>query len=228
MTFISLRKQQPDPAPEDADATVLEDQEDSSEPQTSTEDEQPTSIPGAIAAGVRGWLTWCSTRIGAGWTYALHLVAIWAACHYSAWVTWCIVIGLAVAINLFIPHEPLERLVARIEGLGRNKPAGSPGEDSQQPPTDPLPALMWRLIADAPGVHLKTLTHVLGQAAEEEGTEAPSKAAVEQALTTRGIPLRDSVRDTRNKVNRGVHREDLAAWATAPPPTPRDAPAAGP
>ena len=224
MTFIPVRrKHTPEPEPQGAaEGSALEDQDD--EQDAPSDEAAPAGFFGALAAGVRGWLTWCSLRIGVRGTYGLHVVAVWAAFYYSVWVTWGVVIVLAAAVVTFVPRESLDRLLARLEHPRAKSTVQAPAEA----PSDPLPPLVWKLIGDAPGVHRKTLTQVLARAAEKEGAEAPTEAQVEAALTARGIALRPSVRDTRGKVNRGVHREDLEAWARTASPAPSDAPATDP
>jgi hypothetical protein len=219
VTFISLRK--PEPAPEKAQAEGAEEEvleTDNAEDQAADEDDKPVGFVRALRQGVAGWFAWCADLITPRWTYTLHLVALWAACYYGGWVFVGVVLALAVAFVTFMPRDPVDRITTRLEQVGTPR-ADSPDKGSpatpEQSPADPLVALMWKLIAGASGVHLKTLAQVLAAAAEQEGHEAPSKALVEAALTTRGIPLRDSVRDTSKKVNRGVHREDLAAWEQA-------------
>ncbi|WP_406157738.1 hypothetical protein [Streptomyces canus] len=232
MTFISLRKPQPAP-----DATQTDSLEDDAleaagpEGQDEAEDGKPVGFISALQQGVTGWFIWCANLITPRWTYTVHLVALWAACYYGALVFWGVVLGLAVAIVTFMPRDPVDRLTTRLEHVGTPRP-DTPAESSpatpEQPAADPLVALMWKLIAGASGVHLKTLTQVLAAAAEKGGKEAPSKALVEAALATRGIPLRDSVRDISRKINKGVHREDLTAWeqtlSQTADPTPRPDP----
>lgn len=225
MTFIPVRRKA-DPDPEDTTGEETSPEE-HDEQETAATDAEPTGFFKAFAIGVRGWLTWCSSRIGVRWTYGLHIVALWATGQYSLWVTYGIGIALTLAVVAFMPHAPLDRLTARIERRDREAAA----EHLEQPSTtpdrgpsaDPLPALLWQLIGEAPGVHRKTLTEVLAQALGEGSAEALTEAAVEEALTARGIPLRPSVRDARKKVNRGVHRDDLTAWEKALSPTPSDA-----
>lgn len=225
MSHFSLRKQTTDPEP--ADTEEPEEAEDSSadaQPtdKTSKEPAAIPSLPRAVAIAVRDWLTWCSNLIGTTATYIGHVVAIWACAHYdNLWILYGVTIGLAVAVAAFLPEASVDRAVTRLEQLRKRptKPsAQAAAAPAKQPPTDPLIDLLWRLIGDAPGVHLKTLTETL--AATQQGSgEAPSRAAVEAALTARHITLRPSVRDTRDKVNRGVHREDLTAALPLPSPT---------
>jgi hypothetical protein len=238
VTFINLRKRdlpEPDEALEDVDpdeATEGDEQDQESEGHV------VPGLLGALYQGVRGWCAWCSARIGVGPTWALHGFAFYAAEHYSVWVTYGVTGPFMLAVFLFTPREPLERVAARLDARdaareARRARSTAPAEDAvdeapEEPAADPLPALMWRLIGDAPGVHLKTLTEALAMAAEKVGQRPPLKADVEAALEARGITLRPSVRDTREKVNKGVHRDDLRAWETAlSPPGPAD-PATGP
>jgi hypothetical protein len=169
-------------------------------------------------------------------------MAFYAAGHYSTWVTFGVLVPLGVAIARFAPKESFERYAARLDARDKareerrqarsapsaEKAVEGPAEAAEEPPGDHLVTVMWRLIADASGVHVKTLVEVLAQAAEKEGQKPPSRAEVEASLQDRGIPLRDSVRDTRGKVNKGVHRDDLKAWEEAlsrtepaPPTDPR-------
>lgn len=227
MAFISVRKKDQEPEPEQA-TEEPEGQNPGEDVEGQEQDvEQGTkaaAVPGflpAVVIGVRGWFTWCSSRIGAGWTYTLHAVALWAMGYYSLWVGWGIGIGLWLAVFAFMPRPTLDRLSDRLERRGKKTPAkadaASPEEAPAGPPADPLVTLLWQLIADAPGVHLKTLTAALAEASKKAGRPAPDKAAVRASLKARNIPLRPSVRDTRDKVNQGVHREDLETWQNTPP-----------
>jgi hypothetical protein len=244
VTYFSLHKRDPDPDPDDADEDV--------EPEENTEDDdvQEQESEGRIVLGLlpayiqgaRNWCTWCSAHIGVTPTYVGHAMAVYAAFHYdNALITVGVVWGLGLAFALFTPREAFDRAAERMaardlakfkarlkaaSALDGEASAEAVEEAPAEAPADPLVALMWQLISDASGVHLKTLTEVLAAAPVKDGNRAPSKADVEASLKARGIPLRDSVRDTRGKVNRGVHRDDLKAWEearspaeTAPPPT---------
>ncbi|MEU1496076.1 hypothetical protein [Streptomyces sp. NPDC005732] len=243
MAFTSLRKTQPTaPAPadtEDTETTEPDDAGDGQEQPAAKPDDQPPAFPRAVVQGVRGWLTWCSNLVGPGWTWVLHAVAVWAAGYYDLRVTIGVSAGLTVAVAAFIPRGSSHRLAHRIEqltgvappGARKRKPAeaaAAPADAPAQPPADPLVTLLWQLIGEASGVHLKTLTEALAEGARKRGAEAPAKAEVEASLEARGIRLRDSVRDARKKVNRGVYREDLLAALQPPPPPSPDAPAPAP
>lgn len=243
MSYFSLRKQTTDPEPpaaeelEDTEAVEKEPADEPAEAKSGKETADIPSLPRAVFIAVRDWLTWCSNLIGTTATYLGHVVAVWACAYYdSPWILYSVTIGLTVAVGAFLPAASVDRTVTRLEQL-RNRPAKAPAQPAAAPsemtlaqpaaaplemaPGDPLIDLLWRLLGDAPGVHLKTLTETL--AATQQGSgEAPSRAAVEAALTARHITLRPSVRDTRDKVNRGVHRDDLTA--ALPPPAPAAAP----
>lgn len=219
MTFISLRKPEPEPEPEELE----EEFEELEEEQPAEAAQEPIGYLAAVAAGVRGWFTWCSHRIGAGRTVFVHGVTWWACDYYGGWVIWAVAGGQILAIASFVPRSTIDRLVERIEKADpdlRTTQAVPAVDSPPVAPVDPLVTLAWDLISTAPGVHLKTLTERASKLAEKEGRPAPTPGAVEAALKALGIPLRKSVRDHRRKVNRGVHREDLTAWEQAPSPTP--------
>ena len=232
MTYISLRKTRT-PAPDSAAEDVAEDVEAEADDDGETTEHEPEgAVLGPVRAlyqGACNWCSWCSSRIGTGLTIGGHAVAFYAAAHYNSWVTFGVLVPLGVTIARFAPKESLEHYAARLEARDKAReerrlarfgpPVGeagaAPAEAEEEPPGDPLVTLMWRLIADASGVHVKTLAEVLTRVAEKEGQKAPSRADVEASLEDRGVPLRDSVRDARGKVNKGVHRDDLQAWEEA-------------
>lgn len=224
--IVSLWKRDPDPEPdtdvEDVEPDESAEDDDGQEPEP---EGRPLGLLPALYQGTRNWCAWCSGRISTGGTLGVHTAALYAAEHYNAWVTFGVTAGFVLAVCLFTPQEPFDRIAGRLDAYDAARWArrASPDESDDEPgtealdklPADRLPALMWRLIGDASGVHLKTLTEALARAAEKEGERPPTKAEVEAALMTRGIALRDSVRDARGKVNKGVHRDDLEAWQKA-------------
>ncbi|MEE1838191.1 hypothetical protein [Streptomyces sp. SP17KL33] len=259
MTFISLRKRSPEPAP-DAEPEAVEPDESAREPDSQKQEPEgrPLGLLPALYQGVRGWCAWCGARIGAGPTLGIHLGALYAVGRYDGWVPVGVVGGFLLVSLLFTPRDVFGRLGARItarvrvylggglrqicgllvlrktDGNLAASEAGSadPGEAPEEtvepatdePPADPLVEVMWELIGDAPGVHIKTLTEVLAKAAVKEGKPAPSKADVEAALAARKIPTRGSVRDARGKVNKGVHGADLWDWQMIPSPADTEPP----
>ena len=154
--------------------------------------------PGARALVLRllGRFGWKAVAVGAA-------VVVYAAARYRTWIPWLLVVFAAAAWM----HAP--------------DPASDAAEDQPEEageqPLDPLPWLLWRLIGDAPGVHVKTLTEHLQNAAPGETLD---RATVRAKLGALGIPVRASVRDAAGRVNEGVHRDDLKAWEQARSPAP--------
>lgn len=211
---ISLRKKEPEPGPESESG-----EETPAEEQPTADDAEVLNLPRALRAALRGWFTWCSARTSVTVTYWAHGLAAWAVAFYGGWVAVGVVAGLLTGVGSFVPRATIDRLTARIEAR-QQAPEDVEPEPAEEPPPDPLVDLLWQLIGDAPGTHLKTLVERLEKGAAETGQDPPSKAAVEAKLAARSIPLRPSVRDVHGRVNRGVHGADLKA-ALGPSPTPR-------
>lgn len=208
MTYFSLRKHAVEPEPEAAEEAPEVIEEDAEEEPK----EQLGKQYGPLLTGTFGPGRWLAARFGMSTAWGVHVVVVWAVAFYRGWAAVGIIAAWVFAVLLFVPREHLERLAARVEGT-------SPEEDQEareEQPSEPLAAVLWQLIGDAPGTHLKTLTAHLQQAAPEQALD---QAAVRAKLRALGIPIRPSVRDVRKKVNEGVHREDLQAWEEAPSPT---------
>lgn len=231
MTFISLRKHDPEPVDEDLDETA-EEPDDEEQPQPP---KKQVNGPEAVMIGVCGPAQWIAGRFGTGAAWGAHGVALWAVGYYGGWVAFGAITGYLLAVLLFIPREHLERAATAIEQLGgrRLQPGGeTAAEAGEGPALHPIVTVLWELIADAPGVHLKTLAKDLQAAAPEQPVD---RAAVRAKLAALGIPVRGSVRDAAGRVNEGVHRADLTAWqqtlppaASGAPPGPRSGPVATP
>lgn len=202
MTYFNLRKRDPETEPEEVEEEAPEEAE--GEP----EKEKPAKTYGPILTGLLGPGRWIAARLGSGWAFGAHVVAVWAIGFYGGWTAVGIVLAWLVAVLAFVPRENLERAAAAIERRSA-PPAEDLPEPLDEPPFDAFTAVLWHLISDAPGTHLKTLTERLQQAAPEQPLD---RAAVRAKLGALGIPVRGSVRDAAGKVNEGVHREDLAAW----------------
>lgn len=212
MSYFSLRKPAAEPEPD-------EPVEEQPAVETATpQGEPPAGKPaGPLLTGLLGPSRWIGARFGTGAAWGVHVVAVWAVGFYGGWVAVLVPAGWLLAVLAFVPREYLERLAARLE------PA-SPEEDHQageEPAGEPLAAVLWHLIGDAPGTHLKTLAEHLQAAAPEQPVD---RAAVRAKLGALGIPVRASVRDAAGRVNEGVHRADLQAWAEALSPTGDDTP----
>jgi hypothetical protein len=221
VTYFQLRKRDLEPEPEEAEE----------EPEETTEDDAEGEQPagrGPLLTGFLGPGQWIAARFGTGAAWGVHGVAVWAIGFYGGWAAAGIVVVWLLAVLAFVPREYLERLAARIEKR-------SPEEDQEAGeghPGEPLAAVLWQLIGDAPGTHLKTVAEHLQAAAPELPLD---RAAVRAKMGALGIPVRASVRDAAGRVNEGVHRDDLEAWAEAlsptgpgTPPEPRSAPVATP
>lgn len=212
MSYFDLRKRAPDPEPEDDHTTPEE--------ETATEEEPtpPVGLGGALLAGLRGPGSWLTARIGVGAAWAVHVMSVWAIGYYGGYVTPALIIAWTLAFAAFIPRDYLERWAAWLEKRDADAPTEGELEAADGALVDPLVTVLWRLIGEAPGVHVKTLAEHLQTAAPEEVVDRP---AVRAKLGALGITVKPSVRDARGRVNEGVHRADLQAWQTAlPDPVP--------
>ena len=215
MSYFSLRKRDADPEPEETDEETPDTQE-----EDDGEGEQPAKQYGPLLTGLFGPGRWIAARFSPGAALGVHVVAVWAVFFYGGLVATGVVLVWLLAVLAFVPREHLERLAARIEG-------DAPGEDQEageEHPGEPLAAVLWHLIGDAPGAHLKTVAEHLHAAAPEQPVD---RAAVRAKLAALGITVRASVRDAAGRVNEGVHRDDLAGWER-PPPRPRPRPLLSP
>lgn len=217
MTYFSLRKHEPEPEP-------VESEKQASVEDEAREEDAPKGKPsGPILTGLLGPGAWLAARFGTGTAWGVHGVAVWAIGFYRGWMAAGIVLVWLLVVLAFVPREYLERLADRIEHRTSHDQQAGEG-----PPGEPLAAVLWQLIGDAPGTHLKTLTERLQEAAPEH---PPDRAAVKAKLAALGITVKASVRDARGKVNEGVHRVDLQAWEQAlpaPGPTPAPEPRSSP
>lgn len=161
------------------------------------------ALLGPLGAGFRTLLLRLVSRFGWKTVLITAAVLLYAANRYRTWIPY----GLAIACAAAWMHAPDE---------AETEAGEQPAEQPEETPADPLPGLLWKLIGEAPGTHLKTLTEHLNTAAPQAGFD---RAAVRAALTARGIPVRPSVRDVAGRVNEGVHRDDLEAWQQSLSPT---------
>lgn len=158
-----------------------------------------------LAAGSRVLLLKSVERFGWQVTGAGVAVAVYAAARYRTWIVWMLLAWCAAAWM----HAPTRN---------EEKPADEAGEQPPaEAPNDPFPGMVWDLIGDAPGVHLKRVVEWL----HDTGLDtACTTADVRAGLGRRHIPVRASVRDADGRVNQGVHRDDLHAWFEARSPAP--------
>ncbi|MER5715739.1 hypothetical protein [Streptomyces sp. NPDC002132] len=169
------------------------------------------ALLGPLGAGSRVLLWRLIARFGWKMVGLGALVCVFAAVRYRTWIAWMLAAWCLAAWM----HTP-------------DKAAGdaddTAGEEPAETVADPLPAVLWTLIGEAPGVHLKAVAEHLHAAAPEQAVD---RAAVRAHLAARQIPVRASVRDASGRVNEGVHRDDLRAWQEALSPAAPD-PAPGP
>ncbi len=160
-----------------------------------------------LGAGSRALMLRLLTRFG-WWPVACGVaVTAYAVNRYKTWIVWMLLAWCAAAWAHApnVPEEEPEQLVEE----GEERPA--------EPAPDPLTGILWELIGDAPGVHLKTVVAHL----HETGLDtACDRGAVRAALDRRGITVKGSVREADDRVNEGVHRDDLRAWEEARSPAP--------
>ncbi|MFG3085112.1 hypothetical protein [Streptomyces parvulus] len=154
---------------------------------------------GSLGAGSRALLLRLVDRFGWKVVFAAGVVAVYAVARYRAAFVWLLAAWCAAAWM----HAPGQD-AQPAEEAGEQPPA--------EAPVDPLPGILWDLIGEAPGVHVKRIVEHLH---ETGGDPACQPADVRAALGRREIPLRASVRDAAGRVNQGVHRDDLEAWEKA-------------
>lgn len=216
MSYFSLRKQQSEPEPDEVEEEPEEPTEDDAE------GEQPAAR-GPLLTGLTGPSQWLAARFSPGAAMGVHGIAVWAIFFYGGWIAAGVILAWLVAVLLFVPREHLERLADRIE----NQPAGEDQEGGEEPPEEPLVVLLWHLIGDAPGAHLKTAARCMQEASGQPVDRSSVRArvtAIRARLGALQIPVKASVRDAAGKVNEGVHRADLKAWEEALSPTGTDTP----
>jgi hypothetical protein len=210
VTYFSLRKDDPEPAPVDAEEAA-------EEQPTETDEEvvelKPARAYGPVMTGFLGPGQWIAARFGIGAAWTVHAVAGWAIWFYGGWIAAGVIAVWLAAVVTFVPREAKDRLSVALERRIA-PPEVDASEAVLEPLVSPLVGLMWHHIGDAPGVHLKTLAERLQAGAPDE---AMDRAVVRAKLGALSIPVRGSVRDAAGRVNEGVHRDDLAAWQAALP-----------
>ncbi|NUO42404.1 MAG: hypothetical protein HOV82_10230 [Streptomyces sp.] len=160
------------------------------------------ALLGPLGAGSRVLLLRLVERFGWQTALAGAAVAVFAAFRYRTAIAWMLA-AWCVAAWMHAPDEGEQPAVE----AGEQPPA--------ETPEDPFPGMVWDLICDAPGVHLKRVVEWL----HETGLDTTCTVAeVRAGLTRRQIPVRASVRDAAGRVNQGVHRDDLKAWLDAHSP----------
>lgn len=220
MSYFDLRKRQSDPEPEEAD----EDETPTAAETEETEGEKPAKkAHGPLLTGLLGPGRWIAAHFGINTAWGVHIVAAWMILYYRGVAAVGTIAVWLLAVLLFTPREYLDRLAASIERLD-NRPHEDAEDDEEEPPADPLVTLLWHLIGDAPGTHLKTVAERI----QEASGKPVDRATVRARLGALQIPVKASVRDAAGRVNEGVHRADLKAWEEALSPAGTGTPPEGP
>lgn len=209
MTYFQLRKREPEPEPDEVEEETEEPTEDDAE------GEQPAAR-GPLLTGLTGPSRWLAAHLGVNAAWGVHVLAVWAVAFYGGGIAAGVTLAWLAAVLLFVPREHLERLADRIEKPDTREDQKAGEGPPPEPLCEPLAVVLWQLIGDAPGAHLKTVAEHLQAAAPEQPVD---RAAVRAKLGALGIPVRPSVRDAAGRVNEGVHRADLQAWEEALSPT---------
>jgi len=160
-------------------------------------------ILGPLGAGSRVLLLRLVGRFGWKAMLACSAITVFALFRYRTVFGWLLALWCAAAWM----HAPAPADDQQAEEAGEEQPPAAP--------EDPFPGMVWDLIGDAPGVHIKTVVEWL----HETGLDPVCTAAdVAAGLTRRQIPIRASVRGADGRVNKGVHRDDLEEWLEARSP----------
>lgn len=213
MTYFSLRKHAPEPEPDDTEEEL---EENSGEAQG----EQPGKSYGPLLTGLFGPGLWLAARFGTGTAWGVHGVAVWAIGYYRGGAAASIVAVWLLAVLLFIPRDALERLASRVENATDRAPVETGPEEAGEGGRDGIVALLYDLIGDAHGVHLRTVLTHLQEHGHWEGKEV---ADLRQHLEALGIPVQPKLK-IGGTPTRGVSKADLDALSpaeeTAPSPDP--------
>ncbi|MEH0417838.1 hypothetical protein [Streptomyces sp. B21-083] len=210
MTYFQLRKPAPEPDEEEAVDEVEEHTEEAADDRAV--EAKPTVVRSPLTTGILGPGAWIAAHFGSSAAWGVHAVAVWAVGFYGGWTAAGVIAVWLGAVLLFVPREAKDELSAWVE-----RRIAGPASAKEEGAVPPIVTVMWKLIGDAPGVHLKTLAAALQKASPEGAEEVVDKAAVRAKLAALSIPTKGSVRDASGKVNEGVHRADLEAWQQALP-----------
>jgi hypothetical protein len=215
MSYFNLRKQQPEPTPDAPE----EEAPDAEEAVEETGAEQPAREYGPLLTGVFGPSRWLAAHLGSSAAWAVHVVAVWAPVYYGGWAALLVPAAWLLAVLAFVPRERLDQLAATIErrfsgppDAALSAPASTSGEAIRK--------LLYDLIGDAHGVHLRTVLAYLQEHGQWEGKEV---ADLRQHLEALHIPVRPKVK-VGGTPTRGVLKADLDALSpieeTPPSPAP--------
>lgn len=215
MSYFNLRKQHPEPELDEPE----EEAPDAGEAVEETAEEQPAKEYGPLLTGLFGPSRWIAAHLGSSAAWAVHVVAVWAPVYYGGWAALLVPAGWLFAVLAFVPRERLDQLAAAIErrfsgplDASPSTPASTSGEA--------IRSLLYDLIGEGRGVHLRT---VLAHLQEHGQWEGKTVADLRQHLEALNIPVRPKVK-VDGTPTRGVLKADLQALPpiaeTAPSPAP--------
>lgn len=213
--YFNLRKRPLEPEAE-------EPEEQPEETEAEPAEEEPTAdARGPILTGILGPGTWIAARLGTGWAWAAHVVAVWAVGFYGDWVAVGVVLVWLLAVGLFIPRDFLDRITAAIERrtASPSKPPATPAPGGER---EAVRRLLLDLIGEAHGVQLRTVLAHLQQHGQWEGRKVAELRVHLEAL---GIRVEPKVK-VGKVPTRGVLRADLEAPSplAETPPSPAPSP----
>lgn len=211
MSYFSLRKREPDPEPDEVEVELEDAEEAAEQPNEQAEQqegEQSDGKPaGPFLTGLFGPGKWLAARLGAGWAWGVHVVAVWAIGFYGGWIAAGVLLVWLFAVLAFVPREYLERLAKRIEERGADPDDEAP-EDEPLGPGEGLARWLLDTIGERPGIHVRELYPAMR---ELPGQEARTDADLKALLRAFRVPVHRSLRIGRIAGRSGVRREDVEA-----------------
>lgn len=216
MTYFQLRKREPEPEPDGAPEEPEQPTEDD------TEGEQPAAH-GPLLTGLTGPSRWLAAHLGTNAACGVHVVAVWAVAFYGGWIAAGVTLAWLAAVLLFVPREHLDRFSTLIERRSHLAPVTAPAEPRNPGDREGVLRLLYTVLGEAPGVHLRT---VLSYLQEHDQWEGKTVADLRQHLEALSIPVRPKVK-VDGTPTRGVLKADLDALPpieeTSPSPAPSPA-----
>lgn len=215
MTYFNLRKRDPETEAEEVDEEQPEEVEDEPE-------EKPGRQYGPVLTGVLGPGRWIATRVGTGWAWGIHAVAVWAVGFYRGYTAAGVILVWLTAVLAFTPRESLDRLTAAVERRS-TPPPKLPAPPAPGGEREAVLRLLLDVLGEAPGVHLNTVLAHLQEHCQWEGKTVTDLRA---RLAHLGIPHDRNVK-VAGVPTWGVRRRDLDTPSPPadPPPSPAPSPA---
>lgn len=217
MSYFNLRKHAHEPELAEVEEEPAETVE---EPDDGEVDEPSGRQYGPLLTGLFGPARWLTARFSPGAAMAVHGVAVWAILFYGRWIAVGIILVWLFTVALFVPREALDGLSARLEDRGSQAPAEVPAPSRSPGGREGALRLLYTVLGEAPGVHLRTVLAYLQEHGQWEGKTV---ADLRRHLEALGIPVKPKVK-MDGTPTRGVLRADLDALPpleeTSPSPAP--------